>query len=47
LPPEDDIAGVVARLADFHAAFLKKYGGLDGGGGGSGGATAGTQTNGN
>jgi alanine transaminase len=28
LPPEEDIAGVVERLGEFHAAFLHKYGGL-------------------
>ncbi|KAI8477320.1 MAG: alanine aminotransferase 2 [Monoraphidium minutum] len=28
LPPEEDIQGVVTHLGVFHAAFLKKYGGL-------------------
>ena len=38
LPPEEDIAGVVERLAAFHADFLGRYGGLEGGAGGGGGA---------
>jgi aspartate/methionine/tyrosine aminotransferase len=26
LPPEEDMAAVIARLSDFHAAFMKRYG---------------------
>lgn len=25
LPPEEDMAAVIARLSAFHAAFMKKY----------------------
>jgi hypothetical protein len=40
LPPEEDIQGVVERLAEFHAAFLARHGGLGGGANGAAAAAA-------